>query len=254
MTRPVGERIDECGCSYDLHDAGGEVVATVAVVCDGCRLRGRVEELEAEVAMLRADNDALTDRLADLALRFAQRSVSEGHRRIAAERHRQVQVEGYSPEHDDEHSIVELWDAACAYTYCDPRAWPWEPGGFKLGPTRVRELEKAGALFLALAEFAQRRADAAAESIGALLGSGERGVEQHTACVPADKVIVHADIDGRLHVSTLVRERNEARGRVAELEAGITNLADEYSYHDSMPVLVSYQLRALLGSGEGDQT
>ena len=58
-----------------------------------------------------------------------------------------------------------------------------------------------------------------ANYVRSLLAGLADAVEEHTDCVPADKVVIHSDLDGRLHVSTLVRERNEARARVAALEA-----------------------------------
>ena len=58
-------------------------------------------------------------------------------------------------------------------------------------------------------------------TLSSLLAGLADAVGEHTDCVPADKVVIHSDLDGRLHVSTLVRERNAARDRVAALEAGI---------------------------------
>jgi hypothetical protein len=82
-----------------------------------------------------------------------------GLQRIAAERKRQQEEEGWSKKHDRSHSHGELAMAASVYAAPDfarlyvggdtriPRGWPlnWE---FK--PTdRIRELEKAGALIAA---------------------------------------------------------------------------------------------------------
>jgi hypothetical protein len=77
-----------------------------------------------------------------------------GTERIAAERRRQVEAEGWTPEHDAEHVHGELASAAVAYALltiaASPTAkawWPWsgEPGS----ATAVRNLEKAGALIAA---------------------------------------------------------------------------------------------------------
>lgn len=83
---------------------------------------------------------------------------------IAAERQRQIDVEGWTPEHDDTHVKGELALAAYAYALpeCErpgvwdmhgtftPSGWPWEPSLFKPTPDdRVRELAKAGALIAA---------------------------------------------------------------------------------------------------------
>jgi hypothetical protein len=74
---------------------------------------------------------------------------SAGVARIAAERQRQIEVEGYDPVNDaNDHDPRELEQAAMAYLLNDPDRWPWTNGP-KYGPTRVRELEKAGALIAA---------------------------------------------------------------------------------------------------------
>lgn len=83
---------------------------------------------------------------------------------IAAERTRQVGVEGWSPEHDDEHGDGEL--AVAAACYAVPRGsvaasaaraqhWPFEPEAWKPGD-RIRELAKAGALIAAEIDRLQR--------------------------------------------------------------------------------------------------
>lgn len=51
---------------------------------------------------------------------------------IVAERQRQIDVEGWTPEHDDEHGNGELAQAAACYAWPPPRpvdvkkAWPWD--------------------------------------------------------------------------------------------------------------------------------
>jgi hypothetical protein len=90
---------------------------------------------------------------------------------IAAERQRQIEVEGYEPEHDTAHADESLALAACSYaipwswrrfrsqrisvgddeTYVEvPTTWPWAVWHWKPSPDdRVRELIKAGALIAA---------------------------------------------------------------------------------------------------------
>lgn len=68
--------------------------------------------------------------------------------RIFNERIRQVNAEGYTPEHDDEHDTGELLAAAIAYINEDPREWPWD-GEPKLKGDRLSDLTKAGALVAA---------------------------------------------------------------------------------------------------------
>lgn len=73
---------------------------------------------------------------------------------IAAERHRQVSAEGWTPEHDDHHTSGELVDAAVAYlAEGNPDSgrpwWPWDESYWKPSTDRVRNLAKAGALIAA---------------------------------------------------------------------------------------------------------
>jgi hypothetical protein len=84
---------------------------------------------------------------------------------IAAERRRQIEVEGWTPEHDDEHADGQLRFAAACYaagvkvymaqygtaTPC----WPWEEHWWKPGDDR-RSLVKAAALIIAEIERLDR--------------------------------------------------------------------------------------------------
>lgn len=93
---------------------------------------------------------------------------------VTAERRRQMEVEGWTPEHDDEHRRGEMASAAAAYAAqagammrlgtsfydSDPPPsieWPWARGWWKPGPPR-RMLVKAGALILAEIERLDRAA------------------------------------------------------------------------------------------------
>jgi hypothetical protein len=81
---------------------------------------------------------------------------------ILAERRRQVEVEGWTPEHDDTHGRCELAAAAACYAlapspvgierewvYPDPpKNWPWHRSWWKARFYR-QNLVKAGALILA---------------------------------------------------------------------------------------------------------
>ncbi len=87
---------------------------------------------------------------------------------ISKERTRQIEKEGWTPEHDDEHEGEELAIAAYHYampeshriTHCEtdvPMHWPWENKWWKPNPKdRIKELVKAGALIVAEIERLQR--------------------------------------------------------------------------------------------------
>jgi hypothetical protein len=97
---------------------------------------------------------------------------------IANERRRQIEKEGWTPEHDDAHDEHELYDAAKCYakpesirpyrydykgiqrnlvpfgedpdSYTSLKGWPWKMEWWKPSPeNRVKELIKAGALYQA---------------------------------------------------------------------------------------------------------
>lgn len=87
----------------------------------------------------------------------ATRATGDGARLIAEERGRQTTVEGWTAEHDNQHTGGELALAAVAYAspnafgmYAHPPAmWPWGRGWWKPSDDRVRDLVKAGALIAA---------------------------------------------------------------------------------------------------------
>lgn len=85
---------------------------------------------------------------------------------VIAERQRQQSVEGWMPEHDDEHCNGELAMAAVCYINetgtvnrngGKPWGWPWDASWWKPNARR-RNLVKAGALILAEIERIDRAA------------------------------------------------------------------------------------------------
>lgn len=78
---------------------------------------------------------------------------------IRAERERQVLVEGWTPEHDDEHNSGEMAIAAACYAdftgNTARRMWPWSEQWWK-PIDRRRDLVKAGALIVAELERLDR--------------------------------------------------------------------------------------------------
>jgi hypothetical protein len=101
---------------------------------------------------------------------------------IATERQRQIDAEGWTPDHDDLHDQGELALAAACYAIPDggdasepvrfptrslldgvtiPPLWPWAGRWYKRTPyDRKRELVKAGALIAAEIDRLQRKSDA----------------------------------------------------------------------------------------------
>ncbi len=93
----------------------------------------------------------------------AEAERTSGVSLIAAERQRQIDVEGYDADHDSDEQYDRLARAAACYAtpashrVLDghlpsdvPELWPWEERFWKPTPNdRVRELVKAGALIAA---------------------------------------------------------------------------------------------------------
>lgn len=90
-------------------------------------------------------------------------SGSPGAALIAAERIRQISVEGYTPEHDAVHHADNKGLAWGAFCYLErasqdrlpqddpsmPHLWPFDRKAWKPKPTRMRNLVVAGALIAA---------------------------------------------------------------------------------------------------------
>lgn len=75
---------------------------------------------------------------------------SVGVQAITAERRRQIEIEGWTPEHDAKYVDDELARAAACYALGKrpPGMWPWEDKWWK-PEDATRNLEKAGALIAA---------------------------------------------------------------------------------------------------------
>ncbi|CFK42777.1 gp41 [Burkholderia pseudomallei] len=93
--------------------------------------------------------------------------VTSAARDVLAERRRQVEQEGWTPEHDDAHSTGDMALAAACYAAADnanyppaepPDLWPWDSDWWKPSDER-RNLVKAGALIIAEIERLDRRPD-----------------------------------------------------------------------------------------------
>lgn len=129
-----------------------------------------LERLHAENATLQSGYDAARLEIESLHARVQEleleRDGCKAARDLLAERARQVQEEGWTPEHDDEHSCGEMAEAAACYAasarvptstkrrQC-PGYWPWAAKWWKPSDQR-RDLIKAGALILAELERIDR--------------------------------------------------------------------------------------------------
>lgn len=90
--------------------------------------------------------------------------MSKASKDVLAERQRQIEVEGWTAEHDDYHMHCELSRAAVCYAEerdndqpsVTPYTWPWETCWWK--PKSYREnLVRAGALIIAEIERLDRQ-------------------------------------------------------------------------------------------------
>lgn len=100
-----------------------------------------------------AYNTAIHDAIA---LNHPALTRADGAAMIAFERRRQVDAEGWTPEHDDEHGGGELVDAAVAYLRCGLTSasdakfpWPWATDWWKPSDDPITNLVRAGALIAA---------------------------------------------------------------------------------------------------------
>jgi hypothetical protein len=93
--------------------------------------------------------------------------MATGIELIAVERQRQIEVEGWTPEHDDDHDCGELASAGACYALVqeemigadwEPAFWPWDRKWWKPSPDPIRNLIKAGALIAAEIDRLQRAA------------------------------------------------------------------------------------------------
>lgn len=151
------ERELEAGRARVVPRPGDRTKAIMEMV----RGSGGTTQIEQEVAAL--ETDLMQQAAENQRLRAASASNERvtGMARITAERQRQVEREGFDAAHDAEHSSFELIDAAACYnsapgpTAEQPRRWPWDACWWK-PRDRIRNLERAGALYLAAADRADQ--------------------------------------------------------------------------------------------------
>lgn len=147
-------------------------------------------------------------------------AAADGLALIAAERKRQIEKEGWTPEHDDEHEDEALAKAAACYAdpdrrmtfgdYPMPVGWPWDAEAWKPTPdNRVRELVKAGALIAAEIDRLKRE-DGAAPSRGEGTPEAAKGLCGTFKCPRCGSATPHAHPDETAH-QALIREEEVAR-------------------------------------------
>ncbi|MCK9446652.1 hypothetical protein M0Q50_07300 [bacterium] len=88
-----------------------------------------------------------------------EKLIKSGIELITEERNRQIESEGYTPEHDSEHTDDSIACAAAMYALPErhrhlnnwiPFCWQWSRKFWKPSPdNRIKELVKAGALIAA---------------------------------------------------------------------------------------------------------
>ncbi|MFD1557040.1 hypothetical protein ACFSHT_15675 [Paraburkholderia silviterrae] len=121
-------------------------------------------ELPRDAAILAFAHTLLASQLSTETVDKPVQSMSGAACDVLAERARQVNEEGWTPEHDDQHEDFDMALAAIVYaesavgyhTSC-PDTWPWSPAWFKPTAPR-RDFVKAGALILAEIERLDRAA------------------------------------------------------------------------------------------------
>jgi len=89
---------------------------------------------------------------------------SAAARDVLAERRRQIEAKGWTPEHDNQFVDRELAKAAACYAIDNAAMWPWSMSWWKPSNSR-RNLVKAGALILAEIERLDRLPSAPSQEV-----------------------------------------------------------------------------------------
>lgn len=157
--------------------------------------------------------------------RPAGRAVeTTGMRLIRAERRRQIDAEGYSPQHDAEHGRSPLERAASCYEQARfgwrwaASHWPWRPEDFK-PRDRISNLIRAGALYLAALDLPEspettmviRQTDDLVRSLNHVVAELDATLATADS-VSSAEVLREAARDYREHVHDETRPGSLARG------------------------------------------
>jgi hypothetical protein len=144
-------------------------------------------------------------------------------RNLLAERRRCISVEGWTPEHDDEHGPAILAEAAGCYAYWSadgerlpnmvPHEWPLDDDWWKPGK-QYRMLEKAGQLILAAMECLDRAAGATSGIAEAKTAATPQAPQESAGVAPlTDEWVAQA-----------VEALSAAHGALIKAAAGVVNL------------------------------
>lgn len=106
---------------------------------------------------------AAINRMAPSAQPASTATLTQAVQDVLAERRRQIEVEGWTPKHDDEHGWGDLADAAACYISGSPywstrdkhQRWPWELAWWKPKDRRTN-LVRSAALLMAEVERMDR--------------------------------------------------------------------------------------------------
>ncbi|HAW7289568.1 TPA: hypothetical protein JLC94_001126 [Escherichia coli] len=138
------------------YDADGEQMDALLRLCDA----------QDSIASLENVKTPATDAFLAEVRAQGVKSLSNAVQSVISERQRQQSVEGWTPEHDDEHTEGEMAEAAACYAmfannqgFSVPGLWPWAREWWKQSGQR-RDLVKAGALILAEIERIDRQESA----------------------------------------------------------------------------------------------
>lgn len=148
-----------------LEDAADFIAARREEVIQSEAVGGDTGTLPDEARQLVEDAIDLELRLKAVVDHVLAQTATPAARDVLAERRRQVEVEGWSAERDDQYVEGELADAAGCYAIWGDRLprirppilWPWDRDWWK-PTTRRRNLVKAAALLLAEIERIDRAA------------------------------------------------------------------------------------------------
>lgn len=160
------EDIDQAAFDHYWRDQESYIDSLAFAPPDGFVEVGRYENEDAIVLLALKPLTALAELL------LSQEETGEALAALARERRRQVEAEGWTAEHDDQHGDGSMAEAAGCYalhaheeSHRSPAWWPWDDTWWKPSASATRDLEKAGALTLAemerLARAEQREGGAA---------------------------------------------------------------------------------------------